>query len=382
MEIPFVFGKIAVGKNFTGRSNELALLVQQLRSLSNTAVIAPRRWGKSSLIALAVETVHAADPELIICRMDLGAVRTRREFLQLLCRKVFAATVDKWEDVAVAARRFLAPYNPRVSVGTNPGDMAHGGAYVELDWDAVEQDPSALLDLCEHIAEALDARVALCIDEFQNVCEFENCEAFLHDLQRAWQAHQHVGYCLSSVRRPVIIDMLNNPKRPLYRFGTLMFLSKPDAADLVNFLQERFTETGRYITVEAAELIVALVDCHPYYVQQLGQQAWLRTTNVCMPEVVSEAHASLVGQMSMLFTGMTARLTTQQVRLLHAAADGETEFGAKNVMRRYGLSSGTAVLRSKEALVRADILDQWGGKYAFLDPLYRWWLANCYFVGD
>ena len=50
MEIPFIFGKIATEKNFTGREQETAYLVSHFTSLINTIIVSPRRWGKSSLV--------------------------------------------------------------------------------------------------------------------------------------------------------------------------------------------------------------------------------------------------------------------------------------------------------------------------------------------
>ena len=44
---------------------------------------------------------------------------------------------------------------------------------------------------------------------------------------------------------------------------------------------KRFIETGKNITSTNALLISNLVESHPYYVQQLAQQAWLRTKKSC-----------------------------------------------------------------------------------------------------
>ena len=53
METPFVFGKIASDKNFTDRKNETERVALNFNSSVNTILISPRRWGKSSLVAIA-----------------------------------------------------------------------------------------------------------------------------------------------------------------------------------------------------------------------------------------------------------------------------------------------------------------------------------------
>ena len=76
METPFIFGKIAAGKNFTDREKETADLVQNFTSLINTIIVSPRRWGKSSPVNKAAKLAMAQDSNLSICHIDLFNVRS------------------------------------------------------------------------------------------------------------------------------------------------------------------------------------------------------------------------------------------------------------------------------------------------------------------
>ena len=82
METPFIFGKIATDKNFTDREQETASLVKSFKSLINTIIISPRRWGKSSLVNKAAELAMEQDSELRIC-IDLSMCATRS--ISILC---------------------------------------------------------------------------------------------------------------------------------------------------------------------------------------------------------------------------------------------------------------------------------------------------------
>lgn len=48
MAIPFIYGKIAQGADFTDREKEQDRLYRNFCGLVNTVIIAPRRWGKTS----------------------------------------------------------------------------------------------------------------------------------------------------------------------------------------------------------------------------------------------------------------------------------------------------------------------------------------------
>ena len=159
-----------------------------------------------------------------------------------------------------------------------------------------------------------------------------------------------------------------------------MFLDKIDTHCLVEFFQRRFADTNKRINDDAANLIVQLVENHPYYAQQLAQQSWLRTKDVCRVEIVREAHAALVEQLSLLFVTITETLTTQQLNYLKALIAKEKAITSTDVMHRYKISSTTSIARSKAALIKNDILDNKAGEISFQDPIYAYWLKTEYFA--
>ena len=177
----------------------------------------------------------------------------------------------------------------------------------------------------------------------------------------------------------MMLEVFTNPSMPFYKFGNLMFLKKIDTPHLTGFFKRRFEDTGKDITPEASLLIAELADNHPYYAQQLAQLSWLRTQKTCTPDIVREAHASLVEQLSLLYVTLTETLTTQQLCYLNALLAGETSITSAETMNRYGISSSTSASRSKAALIKGDVLDNEAGKLSFQDPIYAWWLKHCYF---
>lgn len=70
MEIPFVYGKIVSDNDFTDREEETRKLVSNFLSQTNTAIISPRRWGKSSLVNKAIESVAKSDNSILFVKMN------------------------------------------------------------------------------------------------------------------------------------------------------------------------------------------------------------------------------------------------------------------------------------------------------------------------
>lgn len=375
METPFVFGKIATDKNFTDRIEETELLVQNFTSLINTIIISPRRWGKSSLVNKAAQKAIALDDRLRICTIDLFNVRNEEHFYTILAEKVIAACSSQWEEAVENAKRLFSHLVPKISIGTDPTNEIT----IDFDWNNIKENPDEILDLAEKLAIEKGLKIVVCIDEFQNISEFSDSDYFQKRLRSHWQRHQHVAYCLYGSKRHMMLEVFTNSSKPFYKFGNLIFLNKIGTPYLVDFFTSRFSDTGKNISAEAAALIAEMTDNHPYYAQQLAQLAWLRTKETCTPEIVRQAHTSLVEQLSLLFTTITEKLTTQQLNFLRAIIAGENKITSTETMYRYGLTSATSVSRSKAALIKGDILDDKAGELSFQDPIFAYWLKNEYF---
>lgn len=376
METPFIFGKIATEKNFTDREKETADLVRNFTSLINTIIISPRRWGKSSLVNKAAKLAMNQDSRLRICHIDLFNVRDEEHFYSLLAQKVISATSTKWEEAVASAKSMFSHLVPKISIGSDPTNEVS----IDFDWETVKQNPDEVLDFAEKIAQKKGLKIVICVDEFQNISEFTDADYLQKKLRSHWQRHQSVAYCLYGSKRHMMMEVFTNSSKPFYKFGNLMFLNKIDTHCLVEFFQRRFADTNKRINDDAANLIVQLVENHPYYAQQLAQQSWLRTKDVCRVEIVREAHTALVEQLSLLFVTITETLTTQQLNYLKALIAKEKAITSTAVMHRYKISSTTSIARSKAALIKNDILDNKAGEISFQDPIYAYWLKTEYFA--
>lgn len=375
MEAPFIFGRIATDENFTDREKETEHLVNNFESLINTVIISPRRWGKSSLVHRAADIAMRADKNIRICTIDLFNVKTEEQFYTVLAQKLIQGTSSRWEEAVENAKKFFSRLVPKISVGAGPGSEIS----IDFDWEEMKSNPDEILDLSERIAEAKGVKIVVCIDEFQNIAEFEDPLFFQRRLRAHWQRHKKVSYCLYGSKRHMMMEVFTDSSMPFYKFGDIFFLNKIDTEHFIPFITERFSSTGKSITEDASRNIVSLADNHPYYVQQLSQLSWLRTSGQCDVETVVKAHLSLVEQLSLLFSNLMETLTFQQTCYLHALIAGEKSITSAETMYRYHISSATAASRSLKTLIKKDILDSTSGEISFQDPILEYWLRHDYY---
>ena len=356
MKTPFTFGKIVSETDFTNRVVELNRLSANFSSSVNTIIISSRRWGKSSLVAKAANQIQKKSRKILFCMVDLNHIRSEEQFYEILATKILQES-------------------------SNSGFSPDQGTDFSLspDSNTVRNDPGDILDLAERVAVWTKKEIIICIDEFQNISEFENPVDFQKKLSAHWQSHQHVAYCLYGSKRQMLIDIFSTPAMPFYKFGDIILLGKIKEKEWINFISKRFIETGKKIQVENAARIAKYCENHPDYVQQLAQQVWLRTPKKCKSKIIREAFEGLVMQMSMLFQMITDELTMKQISFLNAIIDGEEHVTSQGVLMKYNLGTSANVVKIKRTLQDREIIDIIGRRIEFMDPLYKYWLKKYYF---
>ena len=375
MAAPFVFGRVAEGENFIDREKDTARLAENFRSLTNTILISPRRWGKTSLVHKAASRAMEGDKELKVVFIDIFNVRTEDEFYEKMATEVIRQTATTADNILMTIRKYAAA----IISGISFGDAA-APTSVQFQIKEPQRSADEILELPEKIARDRGIKIVVCIDEFQQIGEFRDPRAFQANLRAKWQLQQHVAYCLFGSRRHMMMEVFGKASMPFYKFGAIYFLEKIDAEFWPEFIAGEFAKTGKAISTEQCKEIVRLADNNPYYVQQLSQTAWLNCqSGVCEDNTVQEAFEDILRQQGELNRALTATLTLTQQNLLHAMVNGEKSLSSKEIIEKYGLKSTTEISRARKALVAKDILDDFGKCFTFEDPLYEYWLKNVFF---
>lgn len=377
MNTPFIYGRIADKENFTNRVNEVELLTQNFNSLINTIIISPRRWGKTSLVNRVSSILSEKNKEILICQVDIFNCRTEEQFYTAYANALLKTSTTAWEGFVSSVKKYLSHLAPIVSISdaSQTYELSFG---VELKGNKLSYDE--ILDLPEVLAADTGKKMVVCIDEFQNVNEYDESLAFQRKLRSHWQRHTSTCYCLYGSKRHMLLDIFNSYDMPFYKFGDILFLQKISREEWVKFIFKRFRDTGKHISEELCGEIADKMKNHPYYTQQLCQQVWLRTTSgECTNKTVETAFESLIGQLSLLFTNIIDSLTAKQINFLLAVADGVVNFSSKEVLTKYRLGTSANIKNLKKAALEKDLIDILSGNIIELqDPAFEYWIKNIY----
>ena len=124
-------------------------------------------------------------------------------------------------------------------------------------------------------------------------------------------------------------------------------------------------------------MICEMMDCHPYYVQQLAHQVWLNADAKIDEELIRKSVDELVERNLITFEREFENLSVLQGNFIRALLDGVSEgYTTRPVIDKYRLNSSAAIIRVMDSLIRKEILDRRSGKFEFVDPLFHLWLKR------
>jgi hypothetical protein len=368
---PFHFGRMVAGNAFTDREKDTQRLVDNFRNGINTVLISPRRWGKSSLVQKAGESIK--HKTLKIVYIDAFSLRNEMDFYTVYAKTVLAATSSHLDEKLKSLKEFLRQIAPKITIGIDP-DIDFSLSFY---WNEIRQNTGEILDLPEKIAKSKGLKIVVCIDEFQNIAAFDDSLAFQKLLRSAWQKHESASYCLYGRKFHMMQELFERQSMPFYRFGDLIHLEKIAEKDWTIFIKERFENAGKTISESLISKIIRDVDRHSYYVQQLAHLIWGKTEDTVDENIYNEALDDMIMQNSILYQRDTENMSSTQLNFLKAVASGEKKnFTSKESLKKYSLGTSANVVKIKKYLLNAEIIDIRNKEVSFIDPVYELWFQR------
>lgn len=372
MDSPFIFSKEVTGDAFVGRKEELAWLASNIANAQNTVLIAPDKWGKTSLINLAIIQAQKQNFELKICNINLFNVRDEQDFYTIFAEnliKTISATTGDWEQ---HVKQFLPQSSPKVLVS----ERKQNSMKLEFSDESIAAYRDEILNLPAQIVQAIGGKLMVCFEEFQHVVDMESVPDTLQKIRTTWEGQPNVGYLISGGRKHLMRELFEDPKGVFYKFGDILYLERIDDKLLTDYMIKAFSKSGRVINKEFSDKISSYVKCHPYYVQQLAHLVWLNTKGFVNDLAYETACEELLNHNEHLFQKEVDGLTNPQISFLKAIIDGVDRFTSAEVLIGYKLNSSANVARVRGALEKKEILEFIKNKPYFIDPVFQIWFTH------
>jgi hypothetical protein len=372
MQNPFT-DKVATGTQFCDREQERAELASLMRGGHSAVLLSPRRYGKSSL---ALETLGTLRGEnFLTAYVDVMPVSSERELVERLARGV--AQGFGWGMTLAQLPRQLGRLFAHVHLEFV---VDADGLRVSASLDPRSEAPQALEEVLEQTcryAEQKGRNACIVLDEFQEITQLDGSRAIEAAMRSVIQHHQSVAWMYVGSRRHLLRSMFADRNHPFFDSASMIELHELPEQAVVPWITAAFAGTCKVCSEATARRIHNESQGYAYYVQRLASTAWDLTDELCTDDIVDQADAILLRELSPGFEIILTSLSLAQKRLLQALAQSPTDqpYGTEFLSRSQ--SSVGAVQKAIAVLVDYDLIERRPDRqYQLVDTLLAQWLTQ------
>jgi AAA+ ATPase superfamily predicted ATPase len=354
---------------FCDREEETQRLTSLLVNGNHVALMSPRRMGKTGLIRHCFAQ-QELQQDYYLFIVDIYATKSLGELIYEMGKTILSVLKSKerkaWE-------RFIQIAG---SLRTGITFDAMGQPSWNLEIGDIQSPKVSLDEIFQYLSTA-DKPCIVAIDEFQTITDYpeQNVEAllrtYIQQCNNAW-------FVFSGSKRHLMGEMFSSPARPFYQSASVISL-KPITLDAYSaFITHHFEQGGFHIDLEAIKYIYDKFEGTTWYIQKICNEvyAMAEPDKTCGLQEVELAINNAIEEKDDTYQDLMARLSAKQKVLLIALArsgrDVQPTSGA--FIKKYHLTSASAVQRSLSALQDKDIVTNSNGQYFIYDYFLFFWL--------
>ena len=356
---PFRYTRPVGIDDLIDRDAETDLLLATAKESNHSRLVAPRRFGKTSVLRRVLGEAGAQGWTGVY--VDFFGVLTLTDVADRIERAYAQALTGR------AARWFdgvRAGLKPTVSAGAGP---VRATAHLT----PVRNSLAERLDLPLRVYERWGTRTLVVFDEFQEVLVADaSADAVIRSsIQHHGEA---ASYVFAGSHVGMMTALFGDRRRAFYAQARPVPLPPLAPADCAEFIEARFADTGKDAGTSLGPLL-DLAAGHPQRTILLAHAVWEQTGRRAADEgTFLAARTQVLDDLDDEFRAFWWALPGGQRRALVAVAQGQRPYSAPSV----GGSRGGAVRAALGALVERAELEVDGsapGGYRVVDPLLAQW---------
>jgi hypothetical protein len=306
--------KLALGTQFCNRVKEKNLLKININKCRHTVLVAPRRYGKSSLAFNVVREMKSplASVDLFLAHDDNAVTKRMLTGISQAVSQLLPANKKVLEKLQKVFHKF------RISIGAQ-------GFNIDISFeatgrlDAVDQIFSGLEGLA-NLAKEQNKKLTFFIDEFQDIREASSAKSIQGAIRHVAQETSHVTFIFSGSNRRLLLELFDDKSKPLYMLCDMLALERISSKDYSPHLQKlAIKKWQKNLPPIVFDKIMSLTELHPYYVNLLCNEIWKKSKLPGLDDVFDCWHICYEQHKDRLIAELE-KLTIKQQDILKALA--------------------------------------------------------------
>jgi uncharacterized protein len=362
---PFVFNRPVDPDQLIDRNDEAERLLTLAEGGHASRLSAPRRYGKTSLLRRVGRDAELAGLNFV--EIDFYGALSLTDLVGRM-EEGYGRLRPPLRRAAMAAIETL---KPKLSFGAGP---------LRVEAQAIPREEankvlSGLLDLPLVLFKRNGSRTLVAFDEFQELLSIGGGidGLFRSHIQRHGDA---ASYIFAGSHPGLMHQLFGVHERPFFGQARVFRLDPLFDADLIEYVGERFEETGRDATPVLATL-AARARGHPQRAMLLAHHLWERTPRggEATPEAWEEAFDSVLDEHGEALQAVWDAVGSNEQSVLAALSLSSESLFNRRTLARFNLSKGAAQ-HAREKLARMGHLHRVEGEWQLVDPLLGDWISR------
>ncbi len=368
MNNPFKFGNIVYGEYFYNREDELLRIKRVLGDGNNITLYAPRRYGKTSLVKKALAELENEGFKTVY--LDFMKVYSREKFIENYTSEIVNKSTSSIDSMIAKVAKFVSGIVPSISFDDS-GNPNFSIAYIQ--GQNTETTLIDAINLPEKLASD-NQKWIIAFDEFQEITNL-NGDSFEKILRSEIQHQQNVSYIFFGSKTHLLKDMFNNKNRAFYNASMIMTINKIKEEKSINFLVDRFYNSGIALNVDIAKYILQKVENIPYYIQFIAYEIWqfmiVNEKKTITKDFVNDAFERILEIKNDYYWELTNKQTNYRKKILKALSNSSREIFSRNVSEQYNLGATSTTQKALDVFIDDGIIEKFNTNYEFSDPIYK-----------
>ena len=365
MSLIFPVG-LAIGEAFYDRVEERRNLLNNISHGIHTVLIAPRRFGKTSLIKKTLD--ESGTPYIWLDFMAITSKEDAQSRFLTHISELIVHVAKTEERLKQFALKYFSLFKPEITVGIpsflklqfKPETNSHAGV------------TDALLNL-DRLAQDANIRVVIVCDEFQEIMNIDKDNALQASIRHAAERSQSVTYLFSGSKHQPLRRLFNGKKNPLYSLCDQMTIERISEEDYRIYLQAEAKKKWGYPLNELIlKKIFHYTEYYPKYVNALCAKFWFNEL-APTPELVDKLWENYIFSRKSDIADELDDLTLNQRKLLRYLCIHPTELPFSYETSMGSNLSVSAIQVSLSPLIEKDLVVEQDGIYRVIDPTLKYY---------
>ncbi len=267
----FKVGMVVTGDNFYDRTNSLLKITNYLKIKQHFMLKAPRRYGKSSLVAQSLENIDKN--KYFSISLNLQSFPNIEILTDTLLNKFYDGFQIK--GFISKAKDSVIELFEEIKNGLKI-DIEFVKLSLELATKKeIDQTQRLLktLDMIERFAIIKDINIIVFFDEFQDISNFNN-DNILNQLRSTIQLHQNITYIFAGSVEKIMNSIFIDKNSAFYKFCRIIELDSFDSDEIIPQIKELFNSKKINIKIEDIRYIIEKLQGHPYNTAKTIQEIY------------------------------------------------------------------------------------------------------------